>query len=285
MNGILLFVFGAAFGSFLNVLAVRYNPDRLLLVGEVVGGRSRCSYCRKTLRWFELIPLVSFALQRGRCRHCGKRISFQYPLVEILSGLIFVLVPIRLNFYHLPPTTYHLLTAFWLLVFLTLLLISLVDFRLSLIPDEANLFLAALGAIIIILSAVSFGPAHGSLLDGYAAFFGLRQNIWLNHFAAAVFAAAFFLALILLTKGKGMGAGDLKLAAAMGLVFGWPDVMLMVFASFVVGAIVGASLVIAKKKKLKSALPFGPFLALASFLFFLFGGQLIQLYLGSLGLL
>src|SRR5581483_8885445 len=91
-----LFVFGLAIGSFLNVVALRYDGNRFVLDPKAIGGRSHCPHCKKTLQWYELIPLASFAIQRGKCRGCGVRIGFRYPFVEFLSGLIFALVPLRL---------------------------------------------------------------------------------------------------------------------------------------------------------------------------------------------
>src|SRR3989344_2404324 len=107
---ILLFIFGAVLGSFINVLAVRYDPERFIFDSKVIGGRSYCPHCRKTLRWFELVPLMSFLFQRGQCLGCGRRISFQYPLVEIVAGLICVFVPMRLEglIFSFPASAYAL---------------------------------------------------------------------------------------------------------------------------------------------------------------------------------
>ena len=105
--GIILFFFGAAVGSFINVLATRYDPAAFLFSRRVIGGRSHCPGCGKTLRWFELIPLFSFLVQGGRCRRCKKRLSIQYLIVELLSGLIFVLVPVIIH-----STFYFLLSTF-----------------------------------------------------------------------------------------------------------------------------------------------------------------------------
>ena len=269
-----LFVLGLAIGSFINVLSLRYDPDKFLLNTKVMGGRSFCPHCRNKLNWFELVPLLSFIWLRGRCRTCKTKLSFQYPIVELASGLIFVLVPLIT-----PPTThYSLLATFYVAVFATLLLISLIDIRLKLIPDEANIFIALLGIPIIFLIKTNFSLTDGSFLGSYAGIFGFRESIWLNHGLALLFGAVFFLILILITRGRGMGMGDLKLAAALGLVFGWPDIILITALSFILGSIFSLPSLITRKKGMKSFLPFGPFLALASLVVYFFGYDLMRLY-------
>ena len=268
---LLLFVFGLAVGSFLDVVASRYDPDKFLLSKKIIGGRSRCVKCGKKLEWLELIPIISFALQAGRCRSCKTKLSLEYPLVEILSGLIFVLVPRAFSSWTV--------AGLWILVFLTLLLITLIDLRLNLIPDEASIILTILGIFLIILTASRFSLAEGSFLGPYAAMAGLRQNIWLNHLLAAISAGLFFGLLILITRGRGMGGGDLKLGAALGVVFGWPDTLAILALAFIIGSLFGLGGILRRKKTLKSAMPFGPYLALASVLIFFFGGDLARLYL------
>ena len=282
-----LFGLGLAVGSFINVLSLRYDPDKFLLNTKVMGGRSYCPHCRNKLKPFELVPLLSFIWLRGRCRTCRTKLSFQYPLVELVSGLIFVLVPYFLRhsdvfgFFgsHLEnPIGYTLLASSYTLIFLALLLISLIDIRLKLIPDEANIFIAILAIPIIILQSSEFSLISGSFLGPYAGIFGIRGNIWLNHGLALLFGVIFFLALILITRGRGMGVGDLKLAGALGLVFGWPDIVLIIALSFILGSILSLPSLIAGKKGMKSFLPFGPFLALASLIVYFFGHDLMRLY-------
>jgi len=276
-----LFVFGAAIGSFLNVVILRYDPRKLLL-GKSLLGRSRCPRCGKILRWFELVPLVSFAVQLGRCRTCGVRLSIQYPLVEILSGLIFVLVPIHLKTFYFLLSTFHFpaLSALWVLVFLALLVIFFIDLRLSIIPDETNLFLGLLGILIVFAGQSYFGPSQGSFLGGYSLIFGLRTGvgIWFNHILAALGAGALFAFIIFVTRGRGMGMGDLKLAIPLGLVFGWPDIIIVLGLSFIIGSIFGVGAIALRRKNLKSSVPFGPFLVAASALVFFFGQDMVGLY-------
>lgn len=282
---ILLFALGTAFGSFLNVVALRYRPDKFVFHRGVIFGRSRCPHCGKELRWYELLPLLSFVLQAGRCRKCKARLSLQYPLVEALSGLIFVFVPRGLDGYfslspssYLLPTTYYLLAALWLLAFLALLLISLIDFRLRLIPDELCAFLVILGVAIAFLTAPYWNGASASFLGSYSLLFGLRENLWLNLLVAAAFGAAFPGFLVLVTKGRGMGLGDVKLGFALGVLFGWPEIILILFFGFVFGSVVGIAAIAFGKKTLKSFVPFGPFLAAAAAFVFFWGYEAVDFY-------
>lgn len=281
-----LFIFGLAIGSFVNVIAVRYNPAKFILSNKVLGGRSACPKCGKKLNWFELFPLFSFIFLRGRCRSCRTKISWQYPIVELISGLIFVLVPVYLKISSISlfgslaqnSTFYFLLSIFFILVFETLLVVSLIDIRLRLIPDEANIFLILLSIPIIIFQKAQFSLVSGSFLGSYAALFGFRENIWINHLFAFFFGAVFFGLLILVTRGRGMGFGDLKLAAALGAVFGWADILLVVALSFIIGSLFSLPSLIFKKRGLKSLLPFGPFLAIASVVVFFFGHAIVNFY-------
>ena len=276
---LVLFFFGLAAGSFLNVVSLRYKPGQKLLDLRVIGGRSRCLYCGKELAWHELIPLISFLVQKGKCRGCGQKLSFQYPLIELLSGLIFVLVP-----YSLVSTPYFLNSQFyipiivaWILIFLLFLLLSVIDFRLYLIPDQINLSLGVLGIVLIALNSGLFDQS--SFLGHYSLLFGsITESVWLNHLFAVVLAMIFFAAIIILSRGKGMGWGDFKLAAAFGLIFGWPDILVVVFLAFVIGAIFTAPLLIRKQKTMKDVVPFGPFLVIGSSLVFFLGKQLIDGY-------
>jgi prepilin signal peptidase PulO-like enzyme (type II secretory pathway) len=247
MAEFLLFFLGLALGSFLHVLASRYDPERFILTRETLGGRSYCPGCRKTLAWYELVPLVSFLIQLGKCRSCGAKISWSYFFVELASGLIVLLAP-----------------PLWAAVFLILLLVTLIDIRLQMIPDELSAVLVALG--IWITSMSGFGIA-----------------VWMDHLGAALGAAAFFALLIAITRGRGMGWGDVKLVFALGLIFGWLQTLLLVALAFVIGAIVGLALIAIHSKNMKSALPFGPFLALSAAIVFFFGQSLADIYLRLLG--
>ncbi|MEK7566308.1 MAG: prepilin peptidase [Patescibacteria group bacterium] len=286
----ILFLAGLSVGSFINVISLRYNPEEKILSKRTIGGRSRCPYCHKELRWFELIPLLSFLWQTGKCRGCGRFLFWQYPVVEILSGLIFLLVPLKifnfkfsiLNFQTI--LNYQLLiTVIWVLIFLIFLLISIIDFRHYIIPDQLNLSLAFLGLLLLVLNKLTNLQTYkltnsNSFLGYYGALINPFSNIWVNHFFAAFIAMFFFGAIILLTRGKGMGWGDFKLAGALGLIFGWPDILIAVMLSFVIGSIISIVLMLKRKKTMKDAVPFGPFLVIGATMVFFFGYQLVNLY-------
>jgi len=276
---LLLFTFGLAVGSFLNVVSLRYDPDRFLFGRHVIGGRSYCPSCRKSLSWFELVPLVSFIVQRGRCRGCKEPISFQYPLVEFLTGVVFVAVPWKLFSFGLQlHASFPLLATVWVAVFCALILVSLIDLRLRLIPDELNIFILFAGVAAAVLTAQGFGLTTGSFVGPYALLFGGRSSIIFNRLLALVVTAFFFIALILVTRGRGMGVGDAKLAAALSLAFGWPDIVIVTALAFLVGAIVGGVDIMRSKRTLKSFLPFGPFLGLACAIVFFWGERIIEWY-------
>lgn len=283
---IALFVLGAALGSFLNVVALRYDSDKFLLHPEIIGGRSHCPKCGKTLRWYDLMPVVSFILLRGRCRYCGAKISWQYPIVEIISGFVLVFVSGQNIFWERflgwqgTPGEIFFLKVFWVAVFLTLLLITIIDLRIRIIPNEAVVFLCLLGVAIGFLTASGFGIVSGSFLGPYAAIFGLRENVWLGRIFAGFAAFLFFVSLVLITRFRGMGLGDVKLAAALGLVFGWPDILLLVALAFTCGSVAGLIIIVYGRGTLKSFVPFGPFLALAAALVFFFGQDLMSWYFG-----
>ena len=134
---LLLFAFGTFVGSFINVLGVRYSEKNGFR--SAVHGRSKCSSCKKTLKWYELVPILSFIVLGGKCRGCKAKISWQYPIVEILTGLVFLLVPLQLG--------QGIPALIWVLAFLTFILISIIDLRLKIIPDKLTIFIAMLGVL------------------------------------------------------------------------------------------------------------------------------------------
>jgi leader peptidase (prepilin peptidase)/N-methyltransferase len=308
---LILFLFGLCIGSFINVVSLRYKPEEspetegLYRHGakvfdlKVLGGRSYCPHCKRQLNWYELIPVLSFVFLRGRCRTCHQKISWQYPIVEILSGLIFVFVPWRFSNSQFFNPNFSIFQSFnlsmiilWLLIFELFLLLSIIDFRHYLIPDSINFLLLIFGIFLTILQSFSFSIFQSSFLSHYALLFVpfsgssgifkflglLSTNIWLNHFIGLLFAAVFFGLIIFLSKGKGMGWGDFKLASALGLIFGWPDILVILVLSFLLGGISGIILMLSRKKHFKEAVPFGPFLVLGATLIFFFGFQIINGY-------
>jgi prepilin signal peptidase PulO-like enzyme (type II secretory pathway) len=254
---IILFILGLAFGSFFNVVILRYDGERALFSSRALGGRSHCPHCRATLRWYELIPLLSFLSQGGRCRHCHVRLSPQYPIVELLTALLFIFV--------WQSAASAALAALWIAVFSALLLLSVIDLRLGLIPDELIILLCAAGLCVLFAS-------------------GADLALWWNRLLGAGVGLGIFGGLRLLTRGRGMGMGDVKLAVPLGLLFGWPSIVGVAMAAFILGAVAGIAAILFQKKTMQSTIPFGPFLVLGAVMVFFWGPAIINWYLGIMSM-
>ncbi len=286
----ILLLIGLVIGSFLNVVALRYNSDGSVFDLKNLGGRSRCSKCGATLRWHDLIPVLSFLMLRGRCRECHDKISFQYPVVELFSGLALISPFYFYKYYFVMLSQvsgesiwwFYALAIVWVLTFLSFILLALIDWRLQIIPDSLNLFLAGLGIFKIstLYLAGKTATPYVSFVNGYAGLFGLGDNIFLNYLAAALFGLIFFGIIIYITRGAGMGMGDLKLATALGLLLGWPDIALVTVLAFIIGSLWGLWLIVRYGVSMKQALPFGPFIVLGALITIFFGEQLLRIYFG-----
>jgi len=249
--------------------------------------------CEKTLRWYELIPVVSFFAQIGRCRGCGAKISWQYPLVELAAGFTFLL-PLYfssglLGFgASLTPSYYLIFSAIWIAIFLIFILIWAIDHKFYIIPDELNIFLAVLGVLLIAENSFynnfsEFG--QGSFLGSFSMLFGFRGSIWMNHLLGAAIGLLIIGAIILITRGKGMGMGDLKLAGALGIIFGWPDIIFVSIFSFMIGSVYGIYLLVRRIKGFKDSVPFAPFLVLGSITLIFWGQNILTQYFNFFKLL
>jgi len=205
-----------------------------------------------------LFPVFSFIFLKGKCRYCNKRISIQYPLVELATGILFVLV---FNFLYPISTSYQLIYILYLFyIFSALVIIFIYDLKHYLIPDK------------VLLPAIIIALLYNSLTN--------PQNI-LNSLLAVAVASGFFLVIFLISNGKWMGFGDVKLAILMGLVLGLSSVLVALFLAFFFGAIIGVALTTFRRKSLKSEIPFGPFLIIGTFIAMLWGEQIIQWYMHS----
>lgn len=232
---IFFFLLGACLGSFGNVLILR------LPAGKGIGGRSACPGCRRTLSLWEIVPILSFFLLRGHCRTCHRKISWQYPLVELASGGIFVLALM-----HMPAIQYALILALalWLL-----LLIAVMDFRFGVIADALT--------IPFILFSILFAWMNGVIIEG----------LW-----AALLGGGFFGLQWVVSRGKWVGTGDIGLGIGIGFLMGGLWLMtLCLWIAYITGGIAAAILLMRKKKTGKDTLAFGPFLALGAFVSFFFG--------------
>ncbi len=295
---ILLFILGLAFGSFFNVLILRYDPDKNIFSFSRISGRSHCPNCKTTLQWFELVPLLSFLIQWGRCRTCNAKLSYQYPLVETLGGMIFAGVPLFLNFFYgvahqaffsfAAPYWYYGLVGAWIFVFSVFLLITAIDFRLFIIPNELTALLVfgglAISGFSTFIEKAMMMPFRTSFLEQYILVFpAFANSIW-NHALGAAAGFVFFLMLSLITRGRGIGFGDVKLAFAIGLLFGWPDIAIVTMLSFIIGGLWSVGLMLIGAKKMKDRVPFAPFFVLGALLVFFFGSAIVKGYFGVFGL-
>lgn len=240
----LILIFGLALGSFLNVVIYR-----LRAVEGVLWGRSHCVWCKKPIAWYDLIPVLSFVLLRAKCRACGKPISWQYPLVEVLTAGVLLALWWKLGI------TWEGL--FWAIALLSLLVIAVYDLEHSLIPREM-VILGALGALITLF---------------------WHPQLTLDRLLGSLLAGAVLGIIVLAGKGKLMGAGDIEVALLLGLMLGIRQSVLALFLSFFLGGIVALVLLTFRLKKMKDAVPFAPFLALATFISFFWGQNIINWYL------
>ncbi|MCL4391722.1 prepilin peptidase [Patescibacteria group bacterium] len=294
---LLLFILGLAFGSFFNVLILRYSPEGPLFDRKRLSGRSHCPKCLHELGVKELIPVLSFLFLGGKCSHCGQKISWFYPFTELATAILFTGVPYFLNsFYGISgaefwsftmPLWYYLLVVSWLAVALTFLLIALIDFRYYVVPDELNILLIVFGAIVSFLLFYHMRellPFRTSFLENYVMIFASTGNVLANHLIGALGGGIFFELLVLVSRGRGIGFGDVKLAFASGIAIGWPDIGLAVFISFVLGGILGSLLLLFKRKGMKDRIPYAPFFVTGVFLTALFGQALVYGYFKLFGM-
>lgn len=258
-----IFIFGLTVGSFLNCVIYRLQKDEEFLIK-----RSYCPHCHHTLSWQDLIPLISFLILRGKCRYCKNKISWQYPLIELATGFLFVFVAwhqLTANSEQL--TFFNFFTFCYLLAVSCLLVVIFVfDLKHYIIPDKVIYLAILVSGIWYLVSSIFFSQ--------------FTTNQILNTIYSAIGAAGFFLAIILISRGKWMGWGDVKLGFFMGLLLGFPNIFVALFLAFFFGAIIGLGLIIAGKKRLKSEVPFGPFLVTGTFIALFWGKEIINWYIG-----
>jgi leader peptidase (prepilin peptidase)/N-methyltransferase len=180
------------------------------------------------------------------------------------------------------------LTVLWVTALFVLLVASVIDFRHYVIPDGATMTLVVLGVLMTALEYLGLtgqiSVIQGSFLGGYAYIFSFTQNVILGHVVAAAALGLIFSLIILLSRGKSMGWGDAKLAAAVGLMLGWPDAILAIMMAFIIGAMAGVSLMVMRMKKMKDALPFGPFISIGVAMAVYFGYEIMVAYFRFLNL-
>lgn len=249
MTVFFIFFIGLIVGSFLNVLI-----DRLPREESPWRGRSHCDHCHKILKPLDLIPIYSFLWLAGKCRYCKKRLSWQYPLVELATGFLFAGL-----FYWYSSFNFQLSTFNYILLvtlFSAFLVIFVADLKYQVIPDQMTV-------VTLITSLV------------YVLVLGLP--IW-THFISGLSAFSFFLCLFLVTQGRGMGFGDVKLAFVIGFLLGFPKIVISLYLAFLTGAAISIILILWQRKHIKDRIAFGPFLIVGAVTSFFFGNIILSWY-------
>ncbi len=245
----LIFWLGACIGSFLNVCIFRMPEKK-----SVVSPGSACPGCGHQLSWWENIPLISYLILRAKCRECGGSISVQYPLVEGVNGLMYVLFWLRFG-YGIPAVIYCLF-------FSAMLVVTLIDLRHYIIPDAISVY---------------------GIPVGFAASFFLPGVSWLDSLLGIVFGGGILYLVAwgyyFFTKREGMGGGDIKLLAMIGAFLGWQAIPAVIFFSAAAGSLIGVAMMVFSKKGRHHALPYGPFLAGAAVFYLFYGHEIIEWYL------
>lgn len=243
---LILFCLGLILGSFGNVLIYRLNVEN---VPKFWQGRSICPHCKKNILWQDNIPLLSYILLKGRCRFCHHQIGWQYPVVELITALVFAFIWI------FSPTLSPNVKLFELSIAFIFIVVFFSDLIYGLIPDE----MVGTGVVVAILGRLLFwGDLKSAVLAGLGS--GL----------------AFFL-IVLFTKFRGMGLGDVKLALLMGVLLGFPQVLVAFWSAFIIGGSAAVLLLILKKVRFSATIPLGPFLVLGVIISALWSDKLLAL--------
>lgn len=297
---IILFILGLSLGSFLNVMIDRWPKGK-----SVIKTRSHCDYCKKTLKIPDLIPVLSFVLLGGRCRYCHKKLSWQYPLLELSTALLLVLTyylyrhfPIlwgNVSFLLQNFTLNGLLVSgllFTLLAVPVFVAIFMIDLKYGLILDQV--ILPAIGGTILFylfqIAYYSYTGYNGILGNPLGKYILIPNNnyfyslLWrfsqplVVSFLVGILVALFFVLLIIISRGRGLGLGDIRLGFWLGLLLGYPKILVGLFLSFILGGAVAFILVVLRKKKFGETVPLAPFLMIGSYIALFFGNQIISWY-------
>lgn len=249
---------GLAFGSFINALAYRLENNILLK------GRSFCPKCKKKILWYDNIPIFSWLLLKGKCRQCRKEISIQYPIVETLTGLGFLITVYAFGYLEKSIFSFSVVDALLIVLVLyasfVLIFNAIYDFKTGYL--YSNLMYSGIVSILLFLII-----SQRTNLEAY-----------LPYLISAIVPAIFFFSLSYFSKGAWMGEGDWELVLLIGLLLGFPKIIIGLYFAFIVGAIYGLISIYLKRLKMKSAVPFGPFLVAGCFFSLLFGEYLLQFY-------
>lgn len=252
ITAIFVTIFGLIIGSFLNVCIYRIPREESISFPP-----SHCTNCNKKIKWYDLIPVISFMFLKGKCRNCGSKISIRYPLIETLNGILYLILYLQFGI------TLKAL-SFMFLVSL-LIVVSLIDIDTTDVYFKTSLT-GYVGVTLFI--AVSY-------------FTGTDKNFF-NNIYGALLGGGFILLIYLLSRGRGMGLGDAEICAYCGAFLGLKLTVVMLFFSVVLGGIIGVLLILFKIKSRKDYIPFGPYIALGTLVAIFFGNSIISWYLGGL---
>lgn len=241
----IIFLYGIIIGSFLNVCIIRIPQKE-----NITTTRSHCRKCGYLLQWYDLIPLFSYIILKGRCRKCGKKISMQYPIVEGLNGLLYVIIFAVYGVSYLGLLYCFLASA--------LIVLSVIDFKTYVIPGGINVFIGLIAVFRVMLDRENMG-------------------FYLLGFCCV---SSFLLIIYIATKGRGIGGGDIKLMAVSGLLLGFQQIIV----AFIFGCILGSILHLIRMKlsNRDRVLAFGPYLSMGILLSILYGNQIVAWYLNLL---
>lgn len=260
-----IFILGSCIGSFLNAWVWRLHRDQ-----SIFGRRSYCPQCKTQLKNYDLIPLLSFLFLGGRCRFCKKKISWQYPLVEIATGLLYLIAFVTVaDRFIIDPRWKIFLLLYWYFISI-LIVIFIFDLKYYLILDKITIpAIILIFCLNLILGHSLINLILGAVIAG--GFFGLQYKI--PQWGRKIFGKE-----NMIFKLEWVGGGDIMLGILMGVMLGWKLALLALFLAYISGAMICIILLITGKKKMQSQIPFGTFLAVAAFIALLWGEQILALY-------
>jgi len=266
-----VFIIGASIGSFLNVLIDRLPKE------ESINGRSHCDFCGKKIAWYDLIPVFLFFILRGKTRCCKKKLSFQYPVIELITGLIFVGV-IKDGPYFESLTR----TVLMLSILSSLIVIFVSDLKYHLISDYMLLALFIFSVIFHLMQLI--GSENPTPTLGVSTIYNYLQLFITIYIPSGLIISFPIWLIYFISRERAMGLGDVYLAAIMGFLLGWQAGLLALYIAFVTGAIFGLIAIIFKNKKFKSKIAFGPFLVIGTVIMLFWGERIMEMIKKTYGL-
>ena len=247
---IFIFLIGSSIGSFLNVLIDRLPKN------ESINGRSHCDYCKKKIAWYDLFPIISFFILGGKTRCCKKKMSWQYPLIETITGISFVLIFNQFLISNFKFQILNLLIMWGLVSCLIVIFVS--DLKYHLISDYIQ--------VSWLIFTILFHFFNGSSIQQFG-----------NFIVSGIIIAVPIYLIYFLSKERAMGLGDVFLTLNIGFLLGWQKGLLALYIAFVTGALFGIGLIIIHRKKIKSKIAFGPFLVMGTAVILLYGDKILEM--------